>query len=44
MTRNKKNLVLAALDKLGLALAAAGHKWTRAERRTYEAAARLLTN
>ena len=42
MTARAKAAVLAALDRLGLALADKGHRWTNAERRAYEAAVREL--
>jgi hypothetical protein len=38
-----RKIVLAALDALGLALAAHGHVWTAQERRAYERAVRALT-
>lgn len=43
MSKSAKAAILDALDKLAIALASVRHKWTRAERRAYEAAVRLLS-
>lgn len=38
-----KTVIRDALDRLALALAGKHHRWTQAERRAYETAARLLS-
>lgn len=43
MTDNAKTAIRNALDELALVLVDQGHIWTRAERRSYEAAIRLLS-
>jgi hypothetical protein len=38
LTEEERNLVIGALDSLGVALADHDHKWTQGERCIYEAA------
>jgi len=40
---NEVGAIIAALDKLAVALADHGHQWTNEERRAYEKAMRILT-
>ena len=43
MTKNARDKVQGALDRLALALADRGHTWTPEERHSYELATRLLS-
>lgn len=39
-----REMLIDAMDTLGLALANSGHTWTPKERKSYEVAIRILTN
>ena len=43
MDKKKVEVIIGALDKLGLALTGHNHQWTNEERRLYERAIGILT-